>query len=155
MFLLVDSDRSGFVSFREFLDFFVVLSSRKSSYEFLNTSILWFHFLFVYCLTFPWKIFHPKMHARRCFFCFWFMCCKFLLSLAFRLWEFYLATFVMMPGPWDFFFVSLKGLIKIVFETKASHSGPDSHRIHVYTIEKKCLRANCILTYMYHNRIII
>lgn len=30
MFLLVDSDRSGFVSFREFLDFFVVLSSRNS-----------------------------------------------------------------------------------------------------------------------------
>ena len=60
MFLLVDSDRSGFVSFREFLDFFVVLSSRKSSYDFLNTSILWFHFLFVHCLTFLWKIFHPK-----------------------------------------------------------------------------------------------
>lgn len=27
MFLLVDSDKSGFVSFREFLDLFVVLSS--------------------------------------------------------------------------------------------------------------------------------
>ncbi|XP_078316138.1 dual oxidase 2-like [Crassostrea virginica] len=30
MFLLVDSDRSGFVSFREFLDFFVVLSSQDA-----------------------------------------------------------------------------------------------------------------------------
>ncbi|XP_062620936.1 dual oxidase 2-like [Saccostrea cucullata] len=30
MFLLVDADRSGFVSFREFLDFFVVLSSQDA-----------------------------------------------------------------------------------------------------------------------------
>lgn len=30
MFLLVDSDKSGFVNFREFLDFFVVLSSQDS-----------------------------------------------------------------------------------------------------------------------------
>lgn len=97
----------------------------------------------------------PKMHARRCFYCFWFMCWKFLLSLALT-GGILSATFVVMPGPW-FFFVLWKDSSKIVFETKASHSGPDSHRIHVSIIEKKCLRANCFLTYMYmyHNRIII
>ena len=98
----------------------------------------------------------PKMHARRCFYCFWFMCCKFLLSLALTV-GILSATFVVMPGPWFFFLFFERTHQKLYLKQRPAIQALIPTGYMYLLLKKKCLRANCFLTYMYmyHNRIII